>query len=73
MRLAGRGVIKEGAWADVVVFDYDKIQDRSTYEKPVLTPVGVNYVIVNGQLTIDNGKHTGARAGKVLYGHGRQQ
>jgi N-acyl-D-aspartate/D-glutamate deacylase len=73
MRLDGRGVIKEGAWADVVVFDYDKIQDRSTYEKPVLTPVGIDYVVVNGQLTIDNGKHTGARAGKVLYGPGRQQ
>lgn len=73
MRLSGRGVIKEGAWADVVVFDYEKIQDRSTYEQPLLTPVGVDYVLVNGQLTIENGKHTGARAGKVMYGPGRQQ
>jgi N-acyl-D-aspartate/D-glutamate deacylase len=73
MRLSGRGVIKEGAWADVVVFDYDKIQDRATYEQPLLTPVGINYVIVNGQVTIENGKHTGARAGKVMYGPGRQQ
>jgi N-acyl-D-aspartate/D-glutamate deacylase len=73
MRLSGRGVIKEGAWADVVVFDYDKIQDRATYEQPLLTPVGIDYVIVNGQVTIENGKHTGARAGKVMYGPGRQQ
>ncbi len=38
MRLASRGMIKEGNWADVVIFDYDKIQDRATYEKPLLTP-----------------------------------
>ena len=72
MRLASRGMIKEGNWADVVIFDYDKIQDRSTYEKPVLTPVGIDYVLVNGQVVIENGKHTGARPGKVLYGPGRQ-
>ncbi|MFL6469176.1 MAG: amidohydrolase family protein [Pyrinomonadaceae bacterium] len=71
MRLAGRGVIKEGAWADVVIFDYDKIQDRATYEQPLLTPVGIDYVLVNGSVTVENGKHTGARAGKVLYGPGR--
>jgi len=73
MRLAGRGVIKEGAWADVVVFDYDKIQDRATYEQPLLTPVGIDYVLVNGAVAVENGKHTGVRSGKVLYGPGRQQ
>ena len=72
MRLASRGMIKEGNWADVVIFDYDKIQDRSTYEKPLLTPVGIDHVLVNGQVVIENGKHTGARPGKVLYGPGRQ-
>lgn len=73
MRLASRGTIKEGNWADVVIFDYDKIQDRATYEKPLLSPVGIDHVLVNGQITIENGKHTGAKAGKVLYGPGRQQ
>lgn len=73
MRLSGRGVIKEGAWADVVVFDYDKIQDRATYEQPLLTPVGIDYVLVNGAVAVENGKHTGVRSGKVLYGPGRQQ
>ena len=72
-RLASRGTIKEGNWADVVIFDYDKIQDRATYEKPLVSPVGIDHVLVNGQIVIDNGKHTGARPGKVLYGPGRQQ
>ena len=72
MRLASRGMIKEGNWADVVIFDHDKIQDRSTYEKPLLSPVGIDHVLVNGQIVIENGKHTGARPGKVLYGPGRQ-
>lgn len=71
MRLSGRGAIREGLWADVVVFDYATLQDRATYEEPRLSPDGIDYVIVNGQITIDHGKHTGARAGKVLYGPGK--
>jgi N-acyl-D-amino-acid deacylase len=70
-RLAGRGLIKEGCWADVVVFDYDKIQDRATYEQPLVTPVGIDYVLVNGQVVVDQGKHTGAKPGIVIYGPGR--
>jgi len=72
MRLAGRGSIKEGLWADVVVFDYDKLQDRSTYDHPTLAPEGIDFVLVNGQVVIDHGAHTGARPGKVLYGPGRE-
>ncbi|HEX2271091.1 MAG TPA: D-aminoacylase [Pyrinomonadaceae bacterium] len=71
MRLDSRGVIREGCWADVVIFDYDKIQDRATYQQPFVYPVGIDYVIVNGQLVIDRGKHTGARPGRVIYGPGR--
>jgi N-acyl-D-amino-acid deacylase len=70
MRIADRGVIREGLWADVVIFDFDKIQDRSTYDKPDLTPDGIDYVLVNGVVVVDHGKHTGARPGKVLYGPG---
>ncbi|MCC6329548.1 MAG: D-aminoacylase [Acidobacteria bacterium] len=73
MRLASRGMIKEGLWADVVIFDYDKIEDRATYQQPLEGPVGIDYVFVNGQIVIDHGKHTGARPGKVLYGPGRIQ
>ena len=72
MRLAGRGVIREGCWADVVVFDYQTLQDRATYDEPVLSPAGIDAVLVNGTLVIDHGKHTGAKPGKVLYGPGRQ-
>jgi N-acyl-D-amino-acid deacylase len=70
MRIADRGLIREGMWADVTIFDYDKIQDRSTYEHPDVTPDGIDFVIVNGQVVIDHGKHTGARPGKILYGPG---
>ena len=70
LRLEGRGSIREGLWADAVVFDYDKVQDRSTYEQPTLYPEGIDYVLVNGQVVIDRGKHTGAKPGKVLYGPG---
>jgi hypothetical protein len=67
MRIAERGVIRDGMWADAVVFDYDKIQDRSTYATPDLTPDGIDYALVNGQVVIDHGRHTGARPGKIIY------
>lgn len=70
MRIEDRGVIREGMWADVVVFDYDKIQDRSTYEHPDVPPEGIDYVLVNGQVVVDHGRHTGARPGKIIYGPG---
>ena len=67
-----RGLIKEGNWADVVIFDYDKIQDHATYEQPRFSPVGIDYVLVNGQVVIEQGKHTGARPGQMIYGPGRR-
>jgi N-acyl-D-aspartate/D-glutamate deacylase len=72
LHIASRGFIKEGCWADVVIFDYDKIQDNSTYEHPFVYPSGIDYVLVNGQVAIDHGKHTGAKSGMVIYGPGRQ-
>jgi N-acyl-D-amino-acid deacylase len=72
MRLANRGSIHEGMWADVVIFDYARIQDRSTYQEPTLAPEGIDYVLVNGQVVMDQGKHTGAKPGQVLYGPGKQ-
>ena len=71
LRIPSRGSIKEGMWADVVVFDLDKIQDRATYEYPYRTPAGIDYVLVNGQVVVEGGKHTGARPGKVIYGPGK--
>jgi N-acyl-D-aspartate/D-glutamate deacylase len=72
LRIPSRGFIKEGMWADAVIFDYDKIQDNSTYEYPFRTPSGIDFVLVNGQIAIENGKHTGAKSGMVIYGPGRQ-
>jgi N-acyl-D-amino-acid deacylase len=71
MRLPNRGTIKEGNWADVTIFDLDALDDRATYERPMEFPAGIEYVIVNGFVTIDRGRHTGAKAGKVLYGPGK--
>ena len=71
MRLTDRGLIREGLWADVVVFDYEKLQDRSTYDEPHLYPEGIEWVLVNGEVVIDRGTHTGARPGRVLFGPGR--
>jgi N-acyl-D-aspartate/D-glutamate deacylase len=70
MRLANRGTITVGNWADVTIFDYDALQDRATYEKPMEFPTGIEWVLVNGVVTIDHGKHTGAKAGQALRGPG---
>jgi N-acyl-D-aspartate/D-glutamate deacylase len=72
MRLANRGSIKEGNWADVTIFDLDSLEDRSTYEQPTLFPTGIDWVLVNGVVVIDHDKHTGAKPGQVLYGQGRE-
>jgi N-acyl-D-amino-acid deacylase len=70
MGLTDRGVIREGLWADVVVFDLDKIKDQSTWENPFVYPTGIDDVLVNGVLVVESGEHTGARPGKVLRGPG---
>lgn len=71
LRIPSRGLIKEGMWADVVIFDLDTIEDRATYEYPFRTPGGIDYVMVNGRVVIEKGKHTGAKPGMVIYGPGR--
>jgi N-acyl-D-amino-acid deacylase len=71
MRLASRGTIKEGNWADVTIFDLEALDDRATYERPMEFPAGIEWVIVNGVVTIERGRHTGAKAGRILYGPGR--
>ena len=70
MRLADRGVIRAGAWADVTIFDLDALADRATYERPMEFPTGIDWVLVNGVVVIDHGRHTGARPGQVLRGPG---
>ncbi|MGC1105336.1 MAG: D-aminoacylase [Candidatus Acidiferrales bacterium] len=68
--LADRGVLKEGMWADVVVFDPAKVRDLATYEKPNQLSEGMDYVLVNGVPVIADGKMTTALPGKVIYGPG---
>ncbi|HJR62684.1 MAG TPA: amidohydrolase family protein [Gemmatimonadaceae bacterium] len=72
MRLTNRGTIEEGNWADVTIFDLAALDDRATYDEPMLFPTGIEYVLVNGVVTIERGQHTGARAGQVLYGPGKR-
>lgn len=68
MGLTDRGVLREGLRADVTIFDYDKLDDRAWLDRPVISPVGIDDVIVNGQLVLSGGKVTGARPGMVLKG-----
>ena len=70
--LKDRGLLKEGYWADVVVFDPDTVADLATYENPKQYPKGIDYVLVNGAVVIDDGHHTGARPGRVVYGPGKR-
>jgi len=68
--LERRGMLREGMYADVVVFDPKTIADLATYGKPHQYAVGMNYVLVNGRIVLDNGRHTGARPGRALSGPG---
>jgi N-acyl-D-amino-acid deacylase len=72
VRLYDRGILRPGMWADVAVFDPETIADKATYENPYQYAVGVPYLIVNGKLVIDGGRHTGARPGAILHGPGNR-
>jgi N-acyl-D-aspartate/D-glutamate deacylase len=71
--LRDRGVLREGSWADIVIFDPATIVDRATFEDPHQYPSGIEYVLVNGSVVVRHGQHTGARPGRVLYGPGRRE
>ena len=66
MGLTDRGLIRDGMRADIVVFDLDTLDDGATWDKPTAAPSGIETVIVNGVITLADGKHTGAKAGTVL-------
>ncbi len=66
LRLADRGLIKEGYKADVVVFDPETISDRATYENPFQYPAGIDHVFCNGVAVLKDGQHTGLRPGHIL-------
>ena len=70
MRFDDRGVLKAGMWADVVVFDPERVRDRATFDQPNRLSEGMQWVLVNGVPVIAEGKATGALPGKVLRGPG---
>ncbi|HEX6181690.1 MAG TPA: D-aminoacylase [Chitinophagaceae bacterium] len=70
-KLNDRGLLREGMAADIVIFDEKTVKDSSTFNKPHQYSTGFKYVLVNGKLTVENGKHTGVRGGYPLYGPGR--
>lgn len=61
-----RGLIAEGSVADIVVFDPEAIRDKATYEKPKQKAEGIRFVLVNGEVAVDETRLTGMRGGKVL-------
>jgi N-acyl-D-aspartate/D-glutamate deacylase len=65
-----RGELREGMYADVMIFDPATIIDRATYEKPHQLSVGVKYVLVNGTAVVADGKVTGAKPGRIVRGPG---
>lgn len=64
--MTDRGLLKDGYWADVVVFDPKTFRDRATYESPYLTPSGIRHVLVNGTFAVFEGQATGTLSGKAL-------
>jgi N-acyl-D-aspartate/D-glutamate deacylase len=61
-----RGLLRAGNFADVTLFDPERVIDKATYTQPFQYNEGIEYVIVNGQVVLDQGKHTGARPGRAL-------
>jgi dihydroorotase/N-acyl-D-amino-acid deacylase len=70
LSIRDRGELREGMYADVMIFDPNTIIDRATYEKPHQLSVGVKYVLVNGTAVVADGKVTGAKPGRVVRGPG---
>jgi N-acyl-D-amino-acid deacylase len=70
LKLQGRGRLRPGFYADVVVFDPAKVQDRATFEKPHQFSTGVRDVFVNGVQVLAKGEHTGAKPGQFVKGAG---
>jgi len=70
VRLADRGLLKQGLWADIVIFDPATVTDHATFEAPNQLSSGMQWVLVNGVPVVDDGRMTGARPGRVLRGAG---
>jgi N-acyl-D-amino-acid deacylase len=69
-RMEGRGILQPGAWADVLVFDSDKIRDLATYQEPHQLSKGIQHVLVNGEAVMDGGTFTNKLPGRIIEGPG---
>ena len=70
LSIQDRGVLREGLFADITVFDLDTIIDNATYEDPHQVSTGIQHVFVNGTAVLNNGSHTGAKPGRAVRGPG---
>ncbi len=70
LNIHDRGLVTTGYFADIAIFDADEIIDKATFEAPHQYAVGMKYVLVNGEVVVEDGRHTGRRPGRVLYGPG---
>jgi N-acyl-D-amino-acid deacylase len=70
LSLSERGLLREGYYADIVIFDHNTISDRATFEHPHQVSVGVYHVFVNGTAVVRNGEHTDAKPGRIVRGPG---
>jgi N-acyl-D-amino-acid deacylase len=66
LRLTDRGLLRPGNYADITLFDADRVIDRATYAEPFQYSDGIEFVVVNGAIVLERGKHTGARPGRAL-------
>lgn len=71
MGFEDRGILKEGAFADIVIFNFEAIKDAATFENPHQYPEGIHWVLVNGRIAADHGKVLSKNGGRVLYGAGK--
>ena len=72
LRLKKRGMIKEGMFADITIIDSQRVKDKSTFRNPHQYNQGIEYVIVNGEVVVERGEHTGRLPGMILYGRGKK-
>jgi N-acyl-D-amino-acid deacylase len=70
LKLEGRGLLKQGYFADIVIFDPKKVKDNATFEKPHQYAEGMQHVFVNGKQVLSDGEHTGVLSGRFLKGPG---
>ena len=71
--LHGRGSVREGSYADLVIFDPDSITDTATYDKPHQYPEGIHHVLVNGRFVVHDGVQTEELPGRILRGKGKPE